>query len=39
MGDGTYYNGRMAEIRTYSDALTAPEVLANYNATKSRYGY
>ena len=39
MGDGTYYNGRMAEIRTYSDALTAPEVLANYNTTKSRYGY
>ena len=39
MGDGTYYNGNMAEIRTYSDALTAPEVLANYNATKSRYGY
>jgi hypothetical protein len=39
MGDGTYYNGNMAEIRTYSDALTAPEVLTNYNATKSRYGY
>ena len=39
MGDGTYYDGRMAEIRTYSDALTAPYVLANYNATKSRYGY
>ena len=39
MGDGTYYNGNMAEIRTYSDALTAPEILANYNATKSRYGY
>ena len=37
MGDGTYYDGNMAEIRTYSDALTAPEVLANYNATKSRY--
>lgn len=39
MGDGTYYDGNMAEIRTYSDALTAPEILANYNATKSRYGY
>ena len=37
MGDGTYYNGRMSEIRIYSDALTAPEVLANYNATKYRY--
>lgn len=36
-GDGTYYNGRMSEIRIYSDALTAPEVLANYNATKYRY--
>ena len=39
MGDGTYYDGRMGEIRIYSDALTAPEVLSNYNARKSRYGY
>jgi len=37
MGDGTYYNGRMGEIRVYSGALTAANVLANYNATKSRY--
>ena len=39
MGDGTYYNGNMGEIRTYSSNITADEVLANYNATKSRYGY
>lgn len=39
MGDGTYFNGRMGEIRAYDDALTADQVLANYNATKSRYGY
>jgi hypothetical protein len=39
MGDGTYYNGRMNEIRTYSDALTAPEVLLNYNTNKANYGY
>ena len=39
MGDGTYYNGNMGEIRTYSSNITADQVLANYNATKSRYGY
>ena len=39
MGDGTYYNGNMGEIRTYSSDITADQVLANYNATKSRYGY
>lgn len=39
MGDGTYFNGRMGEIRTYNDAITEAQVLANYNATKSRYGY
>jgi len=39
MGDGTYFNGNMGEIRAYDDAITADQVLSNYNATKSRYGY
>ena len=39
MGDGTYFNGNMGEIRVYSDALTPAEVLNNYNSTKARYGY
>ena len=39
MGDGSYYNGRMGEIRIYNDGLTGTEVLANYNASKGRYGY
>lgn len=39
MGDGTYFNGNMGEIRIYDDAITADQVLSNYNATKSRYGY
>jgi len=38
MGDGTYYNGNMGEIRVYSDALTAQEVANNFNSTKSAYG-
>jgi len=39
MGDGTYFNGRMGEIRLYSSALSPTEVADNYNFTKSRYGY
>ena len=37
MGDGSYYDGRMAEIRVYSNALTPAQVLNNYNETKSRF--
>ena len=36
-GDGTYYNGRMSEIRVYDRALSAADVLDNFNATRSRY--
>jgi len=39
MGNGSYYDGRMNEMRIYSDALTDTEVLANFNASKGRYGY
>ena len=33
------YTGKIAVVRIYNKALTVPEVLQNYNATKSRYGY
>jgi len=39
MGDGTYYNGRMSEIRIYNGVLSAADVQENFNATKTRYGY
>lgn len=34
-----YWDGNIYQIRIYNKALTAAEVLQNYNATKSRYGY
>jgi len=37
-GDGTYFNGRFGVIRIYNDALSATEVLQNYNSTKGRFG-
>jgi len=33
----TYHNGRIGLYRIYNRALTAQEVLQNYNATKMRY--
>ena len=39
MGSGAYLSGRMGEIRVYDTALDAAEVLANFNTSKSRYGY
>ena len=39
MGSGAYFTGRMGEIRVYNKALSAVEVLANYNTSKTRYGY
>jgi hypothetical protein len=38
MGDGTYANMRLGQFLVYNTALTETEVLANYNATKSRFG-
>lgn len=38
LGSPTYYfNGRIAFVKIYNRALTAQEILQNYNATKSRY--
>ncbi len=35
---GSYFNGNMYNISLYNRALTASEVLQNYNATRGRYG-
>ena len=32
-----YYNGRISMVQLYNRALSATEVLQNYNATKGRY--
>lgn len=33
-----YFNGNIANVQIYNRALTAQEVLQNYNATKTRFG-
>ena len=35
---GNNFTGRISNIQVYNRALTAQEVLQNYNATKKRYG-
>ena len=35
---GNLLNGKIAEVYCYAAALSAGQVLQNYNATKSRYG-
>jgi len=37
--DGDDQEGRVYHVMTYSDALSASEVLQNFDALKSRYGY
>jgi hypothetical protein len=37
-GGGYPFNGRISQTQIYNRALTAAEVLQNFNATKSRYG-
>jgi hypothetical protein len=36
---GNFLDGRIAQVWIYNKALKSGEVLQNYNATKSRYGY
>ncbi len=38
LGDNYPFNGRIAESRVYNIALSAAQVLQNYNATKGRFG-
>jgi hypothetical protein len=35
---GRFFNGRISYLEVYNTALSATEVLQNFNATKSRYG-
>ena len=35
---GEYWNGNIAQVSIYNRALTASEILQNYNATKGRFG-
>jgi hypothetical protein len=35
---GEIWNGNISSVMIYNRALTATEVLQNYNATKSRFG-
>ena len=37
-GAGNYYTGRISNVQIYNRALTAAEIVQNYNATKKRYG-
>lgn len=36
--DNTFFNGSISNVKIYNRALSAQEVLQNYNALKSRYG-
>lgn len=38
-GGGNLLNGRISQVLCYSRELTSGEVLQNYNATKSKFGY
>lgn len=38
VNDSDFYTGNLGQIVIYNRALSATEVLQNYNATKSRYG-
>ena len=38
VGPSIYTNGKMPVVRIYNIALSAAQVLQNYNATKSRFG-
>ena len=38
LGDGTYSNMRFGGMQIYNTALSAADVLQNYNAQKSRFG-
>ena len=37
-GQSYFFNGKIAQTAIYNKALTADEILQNYNATKARYG-
>jgi hypothetical protein len=38
-GGAVYYNGLIAVYRTYKSALTNSQILQNWNAEKTLFGY
>jgi len=38
IGTNQFFTGRIAQVQIYNRALSAQEILQNYNATKSRFG-
>ena len=38
-GGSDWFDGRVATIRVYQAALSAAEILDNYNKTKGRFGH
>jgi len=38
-GNGGFYNGKISVVKFYNTTLTDTEILQNYNALKSRYGF
>jgi hypothetical protein len=36
--DGLYYQGQIDDVRIYNRALSAAEILRNFNATRARFG-
>lgn len=36
--DGAYWTGKISNVKIYNKALTADQVLQNFNATRGRYG-
>jgi hypothetical protein len=40
LGDGRqYFNGKISNLQTYNRALSASEILQNFDGTKTRFGY
>jgi len=35
---GEYFAGKIASVKIYNQALTASEILQNYNSLKTRFG-
>jgi len=38
MNSNEIWDGKLASLKIYNKALTAAEVVRNYNSTKSRFG-
>lgn len=36
--DSSFFDGRVSNVQLYSNSLTKPQILQNYNATRARFG-